>query len=337
MRILVANQTLSLLAGSETYILTLAKELKRLGHEITAYSPDLGLIAAKLEGIGVRCVNELAGDGNAQARPFSPILEEAEGSFDVAICSHYEITRTIRQKFANLPIIAICHGILHSNPNTGEIWPEHPVTDLRVEQYISVSEEVQRLLKNVYGIDSMIIRNFFDLEKFKPEEIPSRLIPEKPKSILVNSNYWGVESDINRIIKEVADHYEARFMGVGANFMPATEIDEVIREADIVFGMGRSVLEGLCAGKIAIVHGRWGTGGVITPESYETLKLTNFSGRPFELGSQQELLPAEEIIRQIEASRSIDTFERNQKIVKKNHDVRVAAKQFLEIAEKLIK
>lgn len=333
MRILIGNATLSLLAGSETFILTLATELKRLGHEVTAYSTDLGLIAAKLEAIGVRCVNELVGDNSTQARPFSPILEEAEGQFDVAICSHYEITRTIRKKFANLPIIAICHGILHSNPQTGEIWPEHPVTDMRVEQYIAVSEEVQRLLKTSYGIDSMIIRNFFDLEKFKPEGN----LPEKPRSILVSSNYWGVDSDINKIIKEVADHYGARFMGIGANFVTTSETDEVMKEADIVFGMGRSVLEGFCAGKIAVVHGRWGTGGVITPESYETLKLTNFSGRPFEEGAMNELLPAEEIIKQIDAAWNQKTIDDNQEIAKLKNNVQVSVQAFLGAAERLIK
>jgi len=146
-----------------------------------------------------------------------------------------------------------------------------------VNQYLAVSEEVQNLLMQVYGIQAKIVRNFFDLNRFSAKKLTK--LPKSPKTILVNSNYWGVQDEINQIIKQVANHYEAKFIGIGANFASTFEVDEIIKEADIVFGMGRSVLEGVCMGKIGVVHGRWGTGGVITPESYETLKKTNFSGR----------------------------------------------------------
>lgn len=331
MRILLGNNTLSLLAGSETYTLTLATELARLGHEVTAYSPHLGLIAAKLEAIGVKCVSTLSGGESAQIQPFNPILVEESGEFDVAICAHYDITMEIRKNFPNLPIIGIVHGIIHSNPETGEIYPEHPVTDMRVDQYVAVSEEVQGLLKSVYGIDSVVIRNLFDLDRFKKEG----KLPKKPKTVLVSSNYWGVESEINLIIKEVANHYGAQFIGIGANFATTYETDEIVKSADIVFGMGRSVMEGVCAGKIGVVHGRWGTGGVVTPESYDTLKLTNFSGRPVE--GEGKLLSPQEIIAQIDAAWDQKSIDEMHAIIKKNHDAKVVAKKFLDIANKLIK
>jgi len=330
MKILLGNNTFSILAGSETYMLTLATELKKLGHEVTAYSPNLGFIATKLEQIGVKCINTLVGSQKAQVEPFNPILVEPEDDFDVAICAHYEITRTIRQKFPNLPIIAIVHGIIHSNPATGEIYPEHPVTDMFINQYVAVSEEIKEKLENEYGIESIVIRNLFDLEKFKKEGS----LPKAPKRIMVNSNYWGVEDQINQIIKEVADHYKAEFVGVGANFASTYEVDKIVKTADVVFGMGRSVMEGVCAGKIGVVHGRWGTGGVVNPESYDTLKLTNFSGRPW-TGDGRFLSP-KEIISQIDASWNNKTINEMQKIIKKEHDSKVVTKKFLDIANKLI-
>lgn len=339
MKILIFNNTLALLAGSETYTLTLATELKRLGHDVTSYSPHLGLIATKLEALGIKCVSELVGENKAQIRPFNPILEEEEGKFDIAIGAHYDRTKEVREKFPNLPIIAICHGILHGNKETGEIYPEHPVTNIKNIQYVAVSEEIQDLLKLEYGIESMLIRNFFDLEKFKPSEAPI----EKIKTIMVSSNYWGVESPINQVIKEVADHYQARFIGVGANFVTTSETHEVMKDADVVFGMGRSVMEGFCMGKIAVVHGRWGTGGVITPESYEELKKTNFSGRKYypETIAEplvQPLLSSEEIINQINAALlSTEHFSKTQEIAKMKHNVRISVQAFLGAAERLIK
>lgn len=329
MKILLGNNTLDWLAGSELWTLTLAAELKRLGHEVTAYSPQLGFIATKLEALGVRCIKEITGESGI--KPFSPILEEPQSGFDIVICAHYEITKYIKSRLPNVPIIAVVHGIIHKNPETGEIFPEHPVTEFKVDQYLAVSEEVQDLLLQVYGIQAKLLRNFFDLDRFKKEG----KLPAAPKTILVNSNYWGVDDEINKIIKEVADYYNAKFIGIGANFASTFEVESVIKDADIVFGMGRSVLEGVCMGKIGVVHGRWGTGGVITPKSYPELIKTNFSGRKWQ--SNNTLLPAAAIIEQIDAAWDQKSVNAMHEIIKKEHNVKVAAKWLIELAEDLIK
>lgn len=328
MKILMGNNTLDWLAGSEMWTLTLAAELKKMGHEVTAYSPQLGFIATKLEAMGVRCVKEIStADG---VKPFNPILEEPQSNFDIVICAHNEITKYIKSRLPNVPIIAVVHGIIHKNPDTGEIYPEHPVTEFKVDQYLAVSEEVQDLLLQVYGIQAKLLRNFFDLERFKKVG----KLPAKPKTILVNSNYWGVDDEINKIIKEVADHYDAKFIGIGANFASTFEVEDVMKDVDIVFGMGRSVLEGVCMGKIGVVHGRWGTGGVITPENHEELARTNFSGRKWQSGNT--LLPSATIIEQIDAAWNQKSVNAMHEIMKKEHNVKVAAKWLIDLAEEII-
>lgn len=332
LKILVANQTLDILAGSELWTLTLATELKRLGHDVTAYSPQLGFIATKLEAIGVKCVKEIAG-GKKGAKSFNFVFEEeASNDYDVIICAHYKITKYLKSKLPNVPIIAIVHGIIHKNPETVEIFPEHPVTEFKVDQYLAVSEEVQDLLMEVYGIQAKIFRNFFDLERFDFDE--KIKLPEKPKTIMVNSNYWGVQDPINQIIKEVADHYDAKFIGIGANFAPTFEVEKILKDVDIVFGMGRSVLEGVCMGKIGVVHGRWGTGGVITPKSYPQLKKTNFSGR-IEKGRNQ-LKSSQEIISQIDSAWNLENIKTMRKIMEEKHNVKIVAKKLIKIAQNLI-
>lgn len=330
MRILIANQTLSLLAGSETWTYTLAAELVRQGHKVTAFSTELGFIAAKLEELGVKCVKEVNSSSGAIIKPFSPILEESlDEKYDVIICNHYQITHYLHQQLPNVPIIATVHGILHGDGN--EIWPEHPVTEFKVDQYISVSEEVQDKLKSSYGIDSIIIRNFFDLERYKKCDIS----PEKPNKFLVNTNYWGKENEENIIIKEVANHFGAQFMGVGANFAQTWETEEVIAAADVVWGMGRSVIEGACMGRMAIIHGRWGTGGVLTADNYDELKKTNFSGRKYG-GEANSLATANELIIPIKFNYNQKNIDSVYEKIKENHDVKKAAKQFIDIALGLI-
>ena len=131
----------------------------------------------------------------------------------------------------------------------------------------------------------------------------------------------------------MADHYQAKFIGIGSGFVATYETEKAIADADIVFGMGRSVMEGVAMGKIGVVHGRWGTGGVINKNSYERLKLTNFSGRLVE--GQNKLLLASEIIKQIDESFNTKITNENRELIETNHNVEIATKKFLEIAEKL--
>lgn len=304
MRILLGNNAFDALGGSETWMMTLSDELIRLGHELIAYSPKLGFVSDKMAGI--KCVREITDE-----KP------------DLAICAHYDITNYIHSKLPDTPIIAVVHGILHKEGDT--ILPEHPVSFKENIKYIAVSEEVQAKLKNDYGIDSLVVRNFFDLDKFKK----TKNLSEKPKSFLINSNYWGIDDAISKIISETADHYSAITMMIGIESVPVYGVSDVIEDADIVVGMGRSVMEGACMGKMAIVHGRWGTGGIITPESYQTLKLSNFSGRVN--GQKAELITAEELIKQIDRYYNQQNIDEVYKIISGKHNVKIAAKQILDL------
>lgn len=326
MKILMGNNTLDILAGSETFTYTLARAFKKLGHEVFAYSPQLGFIAMQLEKEGIKCVSGFS--QKQEAHKFNPVLEEeSDEDFDVIICSHYQITHDLHRRFPHVPIIATVHGILHSDINTGQVWPEHPVTEFKVDQYIAVSEEVQGLLKDVYGIDSVIIRNAFDLEKFSWQE----WLGKKPETFLINSNYLGIDDAPVQVMKEVVKHYGAKFKAVGANFTGSWDMQDVIKDVDVVIGMGRSVLEGFAMGKIALVQGRWGTGGVLTPKTYETIRQSNFSGR----NSQGNYATKEEIIAMIEEALNPEQFAWQKQIVEKEHSSVEAAKRFLEIAERL--
>jgi hypothetical protein len=52
-----------------------------------------------------------------------------------------------------------------------------------------------------------------------------------------------------------------------------------IREADVVLGMGRVVLEGLAENRLAVLVGYKRVHGLITPENFDAFRHANFSGR----------------------------------------------------------
>jgi hypothetical protein len=320
LKILLGNNTLSMLAGSETWVYTLAIQLKKMGHEVSCFAGELGIISEELEKQGIHCYKDLSTNNIKQ---FSPYLEEeVKHDYDVIISNHFHIVEYLRSQFPTKPIISTIHGILHG---TEKEWaPEHPALNSGVAQFVSVSEEVQEKLRNDYGLDSIIIRNFFDTEKFGKIREPN----DTPKMFLVNTNYQGKDDEAIVLVKEVAKHFGAKVSAVGQNFIQQFDLTKAIEDADVVFGMGRSVLEGVAAGRLGIVHGRWGTGGVINENNIDELRHYNFSGR----NSEGKLANKEELIEMIESNYGSDW---GKKYTAQNHNVVLAAEEYIRIAREL--
>ena len=329
LRILIANNTLSILAGSETFARTLAIQLKKLGHIVEGFSPELGIISDQLEKEGIRCFNQISISG---VKPFSIVLEERHDfDYDVIIASHNHIVDFLRQEFPKTPIISTIHGIIHLLEDGVSMAPEHPALNSGVNQFVAVSEEVQEKLKKDYNIDSLVIRNFFDLESLS-DLWSKRKISEKPKQFLVNSNYILKDDEEIKLIKEVAKHYDAKVAAIGVNFASAIDLGPAINDSDIVVGMGRSVLEGVAAGRLGIVHGRWGTAGVIHEGNIDEIRRYNFSGR----NSGGKYLTAEELISQIDQFYNEKTIEWGKNYIQKEHNVVLATEMFVQIARDLL-
>lgn len=323
LKILLGNGTLSLLAGSETWVFTLASQLKEMGHDVFCYAPELGIISDKLKEKNIKSFNEFNTGGIV---PFTFVLEENfDHDYDFIIANHFNVVEKLRAKFPKTPIISTVHGIIHFLDN-GEKAPEHPALDSGVNQFISVSEEVQEKLKKDYNIDSLIIRNFFDIKKF---DLPPA--NEKPKQFLINTNYSGKEEPVIQTIKEVAVEMGARLAVIGQNFVQNFDVISAIKDADVVFGMGRSVLEGVAAGRLGIVHGRWGTGGVVIDQNIEKLRHFNFSGR-----NADRLATKEEIIEMIEKYYNPTNLQWGKDYVARDHNVILAADELVRLGRELI-
>lgn len=323
LKILLGNNTLSLLAGSETWTYTLALQLKKMGHNVSCFASELGIISEELEKQGIHCYDDLS---TSKIKKFSPYLEEGvDHDYDVIISNHFHIVDYLRSQFPTKPIISTIHGIIHEVE--GDWAPEHPATSSGVAQFVSVSEEVQEKLRNDYGIDSTIIRNFFDVEKLGKIKEPN----ETPKMFLVNTNYQDKDDEAIILVKEVAKHFGAKVSAIGVNFIQQFDLTKAIEDADVVFGMGRSVLEGVAAGRLGIVHGRWGTGGVVNEKNIDELRHCNFSGR----NSEGKLLTKDELIYEIDNWYIPNVLKWGKEYMAKNHNVVLAAEEYIRIAREL--
>ena len=329
LKILLGNNTLSLLAGSETWIKTLALQLKEMGHSVKGFSPNLGIISKELQDKGIPCYPNISISG---VQPFSYRFEEkVKHEYDVIIASHYEIVESLRVIFPKTPIISTIHGIMHTmDDGAGNKMkaPEHPA-EAGVNQFVAVSEEVQAFLKEKYNIEAIVIKNFIDLNTFKSKRKAS---VKKPRSILLNSNYALPKDPDVAVLKNVAKHYGANLVAAGEHFSLFPNMIEAIENSDIVIGMGRSVLEGVAAGRLGIVHGRWGTGGVIHEGNIKELAMVNFSGR----NPGGAYYTEEDFIREIDAHYNPENIEWGINYIKREHNVVHAANEIIGIARSLL-
>lgn len=331
LRILLGNGTLSLLAGSETWTKTLALQLKKLGHDVEVYSPDLGWASEELEKNDIKCHDNLAANGIA---PFSYVLEEEKNfNFDVIIANHNHIIDYLRSQFPKTPIIATIHGILHliKDKKTGNeiMAPEYPSLNAGVNEFIAVSDEVKKKLQDDYSIESQMIMNSFDMQEFKAKR---PITKDKPKMILFNTNYFCNTDPEFVVMKKVAKHYGAKLAAIGQNFVVTKNVMQGIEDSDIVVGMGRSVLEGVSAGRLGIVHGRWGTGGIVCEKNIDELRFYNFSGR----NSNDQYYTEQQFIDVIDEYYNQKTIDWGINYIKREHNIVSVADQYLRIARSLL-
>lgn len=322
LKILLGNNTLSLLAGSETWTYTLAIQLKAMGHFVACYAPELGIISDKLRDAGIPSYSEISTDG---IQPFNFVLNEnVKHEYDVIIANHFHVVEYLRSVFPKTPIISTIHGIIHK-ASDGSRAPEHPALNSGVSQFVAVSEEVQELLQRDYGIESVIVRNFFDLSRYKNLKPAA----DRPRQFLINTNYNGKDDEVVANVREAAKKLGAKVAAVGVNFTQQFDLTRAIEDSDVVFGMGRSVLEGVAAGRLGIVHGRWGTGGAIDGSHVNNLRRCNFSGRNAEDG---KVLTADEIVELVQTYYTRDRLDWGKTYMGEHHNVVFAAEAYVRLA-----
>jgi hypothetical protein len=249
MKILVTNNTLGAVGGSETYAYTLIMELIRQGHDVEAMSASsLGTVAQKL----------LEKKVNVTTKPSSPEYELILASH---ISSWDKISSTKGLK------IQTCHGPYHHL--------EQPY--IGFDKHVSVSEEVQTHLKKL-GIESPIIHNGVDVERFKP----TTPINGSVKTILSLSQF----GQFNTRLKGICDRMGIKLLTLNKFANPVFNVEDYINEADMVISIGRGVYESMACGRVVLcLDQRQYIGsipigdGVVTPDNIKELLRFNCTGR----------------------------------------------------------
>ena len=281
LKILITNHQLLDLTGSEIYTYTLAKLLVEKGHEVLIYTKYADKILTLFESIGVKVTTK--------------IDEIKNINFDVAHVHHNIMAIEIRYYFPELPIVFLSHGVI-------PFLEQPPVIELGISKFVAVSEEVKNnLISNGISSDNVeIIRNIIDPEIFYPKSE----INTKPQNALVITNKMNLE--VEQTIKEACKwlNIEVQFIGRRFKDVSPLEMGNYINQSDLVFSLGRGIVETMMCGRVPIVFDRNGGDGIVTSKNIATFMLKNFSGR-----TNNKMFNTQELISEIEKYNKNDIAE----------------------------
>jgi hypothetical protein len=286
-RLVLANKSLTLLGGSEAYLITVGEQLQRLGHEVVAYSPELGEAASSVRARGLRVASA---------------LHELPAEVDGVLAQDSVVACELAEVYPETVRVYVAHS-LH--------WEQHSPPQLRDVSHsvVTLNDSVRRRCEALAQCPELVrLRQPVNLRRFRHE-----LRRVRPRRVLAFGNYWVGPRD--QILFEACEGAGLELAHVGLHHRTSATPELDIAEADIVVGVGRCIVEAMAAGRAAYVYGSAGGDGWVTPESYPALEADGFTGRATDTAVDARRLRAE-----LEAF-DPDMGDANRALAFRNHDV----------------
>jgi hypothetical protein len=302
MRFVIAQRRLATPGGSETFVLTIAEHIGKLGHEVTIWALDLGL-AAKI----------------AQQRVINVVSDEAElpEEADATIALDQIMAIDLARRYPSAARLFAMHA-------TTESWFPPPERGI-VAATLAANDRFALLAGGCVGAGEVVrIRQPIDLVRFGPRGSAQ----ERPSRILVISNYLRYSTQRIAQLQKAWSHpgLEWRFIGKP---QPSVHVADEMAAADIVVGYGRSILEAMACSRPAYVHDHSGSDGWVTTESYARLEADGFAG------TGVRSTPGLEELREDFQRYDPELGRIGHDFIRTHHDARMVAAEIVALANRL--
>ena len=254
MKILLTNNTLANLGGSEWVVVELARVLASRGHDVAACSSQIGEAGAILKEMAIPTIP------NPFESPFKPDIIHGQHHLDTmrALCA-----------FPDVPAIYHCHGYLP--------WVEEPPVHPRILHYVGMCSVVSdriRLSRGLTDQNVMTVPNWVDLDRFHFVRKPA----EKPGKALLylrsfDRNGWHA-SQLCQAFESMDIKLDLWLPGGDTR---APEV--VLPEYDIVLCAGRSALEAMASGCAVLPISHSSCLDLVDLNNFDSFQSQNFSPR----------------------------------------------------------
>jgi hypothetical protein len=249
MKVLLATNHLGL-GGSESYLLTVAEQFDRLGHEVTIYAPELG------PGVAVAEQREL------------PVVGEGAlpDGIEAALVQDAGVSHQIAEHCPGLPQLFVAHSGMFD-------LQAPPQLDGAVGAVVAMNDRIATRMHR-YAVEVEVVRLHqpIDTHRF----VPRGPLPDTPRSALLLSN--TPHTDRIEMIESACADAGIELRRLGGARGRTTDIRPALAEADLVIGYGRSILEAMACGRAAYVYDWKGADGWVTRDSYPAIEAGGFAG-----------------------------------------------------------
>lgn len=245
MRTIVLGQDkFEFLGGTTTLLVDLASALLRQGYKVYYWSTDFGRNSI---------TEQWFKSNNIEMYLGQPV--------DMAITCQQTATMFFLNKCKVLQLL-----------NSKFATSEYPVPGCKA--YIAVSVEIRNFIKDKFNLTVPVLLNGIDLQRFKPNG-ELQTVPR------ILSICQGDDKLLETACKELGYEFKSVPKNVGSRIW---NVEDLIKDSDIVVGIGRSAYVGMASGKCVI---SWdnrnlnpNTGcGYIEPLKFFDYAETNFTGR----------------------------------------------------------
>lgn len=252
MRLVLANHGFASAGGSETYLLTLAEHLQRLGHEVVVYAHELGPFTDHAR----RCGVEVRGE-----------LRELPSRSDVIFSQDAIVAYELAERFP---------GAKHVFRACSDVYDFElpPQLDDVVDVVVVLSDRYARLVRGC-GVRAPVLRLRapVDLDRLSPR---GRIRPRARRAVLLG-NY----DDRHGLVEEVWGERGIDLVKIGEP-KQRYDVAAAVAEADIVVAKSRAALDGMACGKAVYIYDMLGGDGWVTPAIYPSLEADHFAGQATE-------------------------------------------------------
>jgi hypothetical protein len=259
-KLLLATRQLVGPGGAESYLVTLAEGLRRLGHDVTFTATAVGQASGGASAAGFAAI------------PAATALEPAPHAI---VVQDRALSLRLAQRHAGVPQIFVVHGVDH------DYELPQPGTDV-VAATVVLNERHRRRAEVLDGAAPVVrLRQPIDMRHFKPHGQPS----ERPRRALVLSNNFPPErlAALEQAWKPAGVEIATlgRNDALGLDGKVEADPRARISAADVVVGYGRAALEAMASRRAAFVFAGPGGDGWVTAEKYAAMEADGFAGGAF--------------------------------------------------------
>lgn len=262
----MTNNALALRGGSESYLETVSFELRRLGHEVSFFSPRCGDTATSLRDGGFEVFER---------------VEDLPRGFDVIHGQHVNAVGLVRTRLPAVPMVFATHSWFINAL-------EDPVPELDAAAYLAFNEITRQRLeahvasrgRAVHRLTQPVTISHADAARAR---VPIRSPPRR--AVAVSRRMKLLPGRLARICADQG----LEFAWLGAPDNESANPREEMFTADIVVAVGRTALEAMAAGRAVLVADESTNGGWVDAARYSSLEADGFTGYLGDVGPDADL------------------------------------------------